>query len=119
MAHARAQFLRKIKTEKIAVSDTNLRAPSSSEGNITRKISHIITKYFYGIISFNSLPLCKIYFEICYVESLNRVRRKRKVSKEVKVASEGHDSKKIVSKEIKVAAEENDLDVKNGALCRL
>ena len=118
MAHARAQFLRKIKTEKIAVSDTNLRAPSSSEGNIKRKISHIITKS-YCIISFNSLPLCKIYFEICYVESLNRVRRKRKVSKEVKVAAEGNDSKKIVSKEIKVAAEENELDVKNGALCRL
>ena len=35
------------------------------------------------------------------------------------VAAEGNDSKKIVSKEIKVAAEENDLDVKNGALCRL
>ena len=44
LAHARAQFLRKIKTEKIPVSDTNLRVPSSSEGNIKTKISYTITK---------------------------------------------------------------------------
>ena len=37
-----------------------------------------------------------------YVESLDRARRKRQVSKE-----------------IKVAAEENDFDVKNGVLYRL
>ena len=50
-------------------------------------------------MSFLNLSLCNIYFDIFYVESLNRVRRKRKVSKE-----------------IKVAVEENDFDVKNGAL---
>ena len=96
MAHARAQFLRKIKTEKIAVSDTNLRAPSSSEGNIKNKIKYIL-KRLYNIDFY--LIFYKIYLDIFYVESLDRARRKRQVSKE-----------------IKVAAEENDFDVKGGAL---
>ena len=43
-----------------------------------------------------------MYFKIFHLESVHRVRRKRKVSKE-----------------IKVAAEENDFDVKDGALYRL
>ena len=94
MAHARAQFLRKIKTEKIAVSDTNLRAPSSSEGNIMSKIKYILTRYIHYYLIFY-----KIYLDIFYVEGLDRARRKRQVSKEIKVATE-----------------ENDFDVKDGAL---